>query len=153
VTSVSESLPYLPEVLGRPVPVASGGDAPYFDALLEHRLVVPRCSACRTWQWPSEVLCHKCHSFEMAWEEVAPSGTIFSWTRVWHPAREGLESAVPYVALVVALDSAPGVRLVGNLLGERTQPVAIGEAVEGVFEDHAGSHRYTLLQWQKRDDG
>jgi uncharacterized OB-fold protein len=153
VTPVGGKAPYLPEVLGRPVPLPSGIDAPFFEALLEQRLVVPRCSACGSWQWPSEVLCHRCRSFAMTWEEVPPLGTIFSWTRVWHPAREGLEAAVPYVVLVVALDAAPGIRLVGNLLGERTQPVAIGEAVTGAFEDHDGSPRYTLLQWQKSESG
>ena len=153
MTTTSQSASYLPGVLGRPVPVASGIDRPYFEALVEHRLLVPRCSSCQSWQWPPEVMCHRCRSFDMAWEEVPPEGAVFSWTRVWHPAREGLEQAVPYIVLVVELDGAPGVRLVGNLLGERTQPVAIGDPVTGVFEDHEGADRYTLLQWQKAGEG
>ena len=153
MTTVGHSAPYLPEVLGRPVAVASGIDGPYFDALVEHRLLLPRCASCSSWQWPAEVLCHECRSFDIAWEEVVATGTVFSWTRVWHPAREGLEPAVPYVVVVVEVDGAPGVRLVGNLLGERTQPVVIGEPVTGVFEDHDGPLRYTLLQWQKAGEG
>lgn len=153
MTAVGQEATYLPAVLGQPGPLASGIDRPYFQALLEHRLVIPRCSSCGAWQWPPEVLCHECRSFVMTWQEVAAEGEVFSWTRVWHPAREGLESAVPYVVVVVELDGAPGVRLIGNLMGERMQPVTIGQPVTGVFEDHGGPSRYTLLQWQNVGGG
>jgi uncharacterized protein len=42
------------------------------------------------------------------------------------------------------------VRLVGNLLGDPRQAVAIGADVEGVFEQHCDSDPpYALLQWRR----
>jgi uncharacterized protein len=55
----------------------------------------------------------------------------------------------PHIAVLVELPHAGGVRMVGNLLGDPLQEVAIGEDVEGVFEHHPGSDpSYSLLQWR-----
>ena len=139
---------YLPPVLGVPVPLESGIDRPFHDALAAHRLALQQCGACGGWQWPAEVLCYRCRSFGMRWTDVTPEGRLFTWTRVWHPAREGLEGAVPYLTAVVEIPAAGGIRLVGNLLGNPRRTPVIGEALRGVFEDHpaeAGGH--TLLHW------
>lgn len=137
---------YLPAVTGIPVPLDSGLDLPFHQGLQAHRVVIQRCADCGTWQWPPEVLCHRCRSFDMTWAQPdASDGTVFTWTRVWHPAREGLEPAVPYLVVVVELAAAPGVRLVGNLLGDATADVVVGQRVVPEFEDH---ERYTLLQWR-----
>jgi uncharacterized OB-fold protein len=137
-------------VLGVPVPAPSGIDRRYHEGLIKHRLVIQQCAGCDAWQWPPEVLCHQCRSFDMRWVEVAPVGTLFTWTRVWHAAREGLEDAVPYVVAVVELEAAPGVRLVCNLLGDPTRVPVSGERLCGEFEDHAtGTDRYTLLHWRR----
>ncbi|MEU7811107.1 OB-fold domain-containing protein [Pseudonocardia sp. NPDC049154] len=139
----------LPQVLGKPVPLPSGLDRPFHEGLVAHRLVVQRC-ACGTWQWPPEVICHRCHGFDPAWVETEPEGVLYTWTRVWHPAREELRDAVPYVVAVVELPAAGGIRLVGNLLLDDVGAAEIrtGTPVRGVFADQAG---YTLLQWCPRD--
>ena len=55
----------------------------------------------------------------------------------------------PYLAVLVELPHAGGVRMVGNLLGDPMQMVTIGAEVEGVFEHHPDSDpAYSLLQWQ-----
>jgi hypothetical protein len=55
------------------------------------------------------------------------------------------------VAVLVELPDAGGVRMVGNLLGDPMQAVAIGTEVEGVFEHHPDSDPpYSLLQWRMR---
>lgn len=141
---------YLPPVLGIPVPVPSGVDRPFHEGLAAHRLALQQCGACGGWQWPAEVLCYQCRSFDMRWVDVPPAGELFSWTRVWHPAREGLEEAVPYLAIVVEIPAAGRIRLVGNLLGDPRRDPVIGERLHGVFEDHlAGTERFTLLQWAR----
>jgi uncharacterized OB-fold protein len=62
-----------------------------------------------------------------------------------------LRQSVPYRVVLVELDDAPGIRLLGNLLGTPTHAVEIGAAVEGVFEPHEEADPpYTLLQWQQR---
>ena len=78
------------------------------------------------------------------WEDVAPTGIIYSWERVWHPVHPALVASVPYVVVLVELPHADNIRMVGNLLGDRRQEVPIGAAVHADFEDHDG---YTLVQW------
>jgi uncharacterized OB-fold protein len=143
------SAAYLPaDGVPIPVPLADGLDTPYHEGLRAHRLVIPRCQACGTWQWPPEVLCWKCQEFGLGWEEVEPRGVVFSWTRVWHPVRPQLAGAVPYLVGLIELPDAGGIRLTGNILGDRHQVVHVDDPVTGVFEDHDGDEPYTLLQWE-----
>lgn len=140
---------YLPA--GLPIPVAEpdGLSLPYWTGLRQNRLMVQRCSHCATWQFGPEWLCHRCHSFAVEWTEIEPRGRIFSWERVWHPSHTALRDHGPYLAVLVELPHAGSVRMIGNLLGDPMQAVAIGAAVEGVFEHHSESDvPYSLLQWQ-----
>lgn len=144
-----EGAAYLPGGLTPPFPQPDGVDAPFWQGLLDERLLVQRCPACRTWQFGAEWLCHHCHRFDPEWIDVAPHGHIYSWERVWHPAHACLQAAVPYLVVLVELQDAPGVRLLGNLLGDPLQPVRIGSVVKGLFERHgAAQAAYALLQWR-----
>jgi uncharacterized OB-fold protein len=136
---------YLPEV-ARPEPSRSGLEAPYWEAARREELAIQRCSACGVFQWGPEWICHRCHSFELTYEVVEPTGRIFSWERVWHPVHPALADTCPYVIVLVELPDAGGVRVLGNLLGEPTEEVRIGAPVEAVFEHHDG---YTLVQWRR----
>ena len=147
--STTTSTSYLP--LGLPIPVAEpdGLSAPYWTGLRHNRLLVQRCSHCQTWQFGPEWLCHRCHGFDPEWTEVAPRGRIFSWERVWHPSHASLKGHGPYIAVLVELPHADGMRMVGNLLGDPMQQVVIGADVEGVFEHHPDSDPpYSLLHWR-----
>ncbi|MQY31579.1 Zn-ribbon domain-containing OB-fold protein [Nocardia aurantia] len=140
----------LPQVFGVPVPLPTGLDRPYHDGLAASELYVQHCE-CGTWQWPPEVICHRCHRFDPGWRATAPEGVLFSWTRVWHAAREELVTAVPYVVAVVELPAAGGIRLVGNLLlgDPGRDPITVGTPVRGEFVDrHVSGRDYTLLQWR-----
>ncbi len=140
---------YLPE--GLPIPVAprDGLGAEYFEAAARQELVAQRCNTCREWQWGPEWICHACHSFDVGYETVSGRGLIFSWERSWYPVHAALRDAVPYVVVLVELPDAGGVRMVGNLLGDPQQEIAIGSEVEAVFEDHPNSEPpHTLVQWR-----
>ena len=144
----SPPTPYLPPGLPIPVSEPDGLAQPYWSGLRQGRLLVQRCAACGTWQFAPEWICHQCRAFDPAWVEVAPRGRIYSWERVWHPAHPALASHGPYLAVLVELPHAGGVRMVGNLLGDPQQEVVIGCAVRGVFEHHHEAQpAYTLLQW------
>ncbi len=93
---------------------------------------------------PPEWICHRCHSFDVGWEEVEGRGTIYSWMRVHHANLPSLQDRVPYLVVVVEIPDADRVKLVGNLLGDPFQDFAIGDAVDVQFEDKADS---TLIQW------
>ena len=139
----------LPEGLPAPVVRSDGSDAAYWEGTRRHELFAQRCNACGNFQWPLEVLCFECHSFDVGFAKVGARGTIYSWERVWHPVHKALTDGVPYTVLLVDLDDAPGVRMVGNLAGDPLEPFAIGDAVEAVFEDHDDAETpYTLVQWR-----
>lgn len=137
---------YLPP--GLPVPVAEtdGLSAPYWSGLRESVLRVQRCDDCGTMQFGPEWVCHHCHSLAVGWTEIPPIGRIYSWERVWHPVHPALRGATPY--LVVLVEHASGLRLLGNLLGPADQAVVIGAAVEGVFEHHDADPPFSLLHWR-----
>lgn len=144
---------YLPEGLAIPVAETDGLSAPYRAGLRDNRLLIQRCVACRNWQFGPEWICHKCHSFDVGWEEVPAEGVIYSWERAWHPVHPALKEAGPYLVVVVEVPQAGGVRLLGNLLGDPLVDVPIGAQVEGVFEHHRDSDPpYTLLQWRLLTD-
>jgi len=149
--SGTASSTYLPAGLPIPVAEADNLSAPYWAGLRQNRLMVQQCSRCHTWQFGPEWLCHRCHAFDPHWTEVEPRGRIFSWERVWHPSHAALRQHGPYLAVLVEIPHAAGVRMVGNLLGDPMQAVAIGADVDGVFEHHPDSDPpYSLLQWRMR---
>lgn len=139
----------LPHGLPYPVPTADGLDRPFWEGTRRHELWVQHCASCATWQWGPEWICHVCHTFRPAWEQVPPTGRIYSWQRPWHPVHPALADFGPYLILLVELPDAGGIRMVGNLVGDQRSSIEIGATVEAVFEDHDdGPAPYTLVQWR-----
>lgn len=145
MTTLSQT--YLPA--GLPVPVPDGGaSGPYWAGLRQEELRIQCCRHCGQWQFGGEWICHGCLRFDPEWRLVEPHGVIYSWERVWHPVHPALRASGPYLVVLVELPHAGGVRLLGNLLGDPHQEVAIGARVRGVFEHHAEAETpYSLLQW------
>lgn len=140
---------YLAPGLPAPRAARDGLDAPFWEGLRGERLLLQRCRTCRTWQWGPEWICHRCHGFDLAFEEVAPRGRIYSYERVWHPVHRALADQGPYVVLLVELPAADHVRVVGNLLGDPRQAVPFEAPVTAVFEHHDDADPpFTLLQWR-----
>lgn len=129
-----------------------GLDTPYWEGLQTEEIRVQRCNDCRQYQWGPEWICHHCQSMDLGYDTVEPRGTIFSWNRVWHPGEPAVAPYCPYIVLLVELASAPGIRLLGNLVGSEgqrfdaaTAEVRIGATVVPVFEHHKN---YTFAQWR-----
>ena len=140
---------YLNAGLPKPVAAPDGLDAPYWEAVAEERLVLQRCNACGTWQWGPEWTCHNCHSLDLAFEEVPQTARIYSYERVWHPVHPALNEQGPYIIVLVEFLEHDGARMVGNLLGDPRQDVAIGAEVRAAFEHHRDEDPpYTLVHWQ-----
>jgi uncharacterized protein len=115
----------------RPVPVTDDRDTGgYFEAAARGELVVRACSSCgRTLHLP-RAYCSSCGSWAGEWREVAPRGTLYSWTVAAHAVHPAFPA--PYTIVLVALDDAPGARLVGYLPG--TPELAAGQPMEAWFE-------------------
>ena len=129
-------------------PSPDGVDEPYWDALANGELRLPRCRSCGRHVWTPQWMCPRCHHTEFDWPTVSAAGTVYSWTRAWHPFHPDLADAVPYVVVLVELDEAPDVRLLGILV-ENGVKVRIGARVTGVIQP--ASHRTSglaVLRWE-----
>ena len=102
-----------------PKPVADRDTQAFWDAVAEHRLVVPRCDTCGRWIWQPRPLCPACHGDALAWTEVGGAGTVVSWTALHPPVLPVWADKLPFVILLVELDDAPGVRMIGQLVDDR----------------------------------
>lgn len=115
-----------------PVPVNDDHDtAGFYEAAARGRIAVCFCSACGVPLHLPRPHCSACGSGAPEWRDVAPTGTIYSWTVVEHPAMRAFP--VPYTVALVELDDVPGVRLAAYFDGERD--LAPGAAVRAVFDD------------------
>lgn len=139
---------YLNPGLPRPEPAGDGLDAPFWQGLAQEALLLQKCTGCGKFQWGPEWICHRCHSDQLNYESVEPTGVIYSYERVWHPVHPALKDQGPYLIVLIELPQANDVRLVGNLLGDPLQDVQIGATARAVFEHHRGSEpEYSLLHW------
>lgn len=149
MSATAEKKYVLPEGLPMPGPAVDGLGDEYWAATRRHELVVQHCNACNNDQWGPEWVCYKCHSFDLGYRQVSPKGTIYSWERAWYPVHPALKDGVPYITVLVELDDAPGIKMVGNMVGDPHQTVWIGGKAEAVFEDHDDASKpFTLVQWK-----
>ena len=106
-----------------------GAEERYWDGLSEGRLELPRCTGCGKWHWPAVWRCGACGSWDHEWVEQPIAGTVFTWTRTWHPFGGTEGFAKPFVTALVTLDSVP-IRLNGVVEGGDAD-IAIGRNVVG----------------------
>ncbi len=114
-------------------------------------LALQECETCGVLQHPPEEICHACGAMSFGTRVVAPTGTVHSYTVVHHSVNPRLDGSVPYAVVLVALDDAPDLRVVGNLLDVPVEEVAIGMAVVATWEPLTGEDGATVLlpQWQR----
>jgi len=120
---------------GLPLPSITEDTRPFWDACRRRTLSVQRCTACGAFRHPPAPVCWRCRDFAHEWVAVSGRGTIFTHAVVHRAFLPALESRVPYTVVLVALDDAPGVRILSNLVEARPDQVRIGLPVEVVFED------------------
>ncbi len=90
--------------------------AGFFQAAAEGRLVYRKCDDCRHALHPPTDHCHHCGGWNTAWRDAKGTGRLHSWTTVAHQIHPDFPA--PYTLVVVELDDAPEVRLMGRLDGE-----------------------------------
>ncbi len=97
-----------------------GPDEVWRSALSEGRFMLQHCKKCGTCRFPPAVVCSACGSADLAWQEAAGHGTVYSATTVRE--REGDYN----VSLV---DLAEGARMMSRVEGTDPQEVRIGMKV------------------------
>jgi len=99
---------------------------PFWDAAAEHRLVIPRCTACGAHRLPPTPFCWRCQAQEVDWVEHDGAGEIYSFTVVRHAVIPDVRDALPVVPAVVELPGTDGCRLIGNVVDVEPEAVKIG---------------------------
>lgn len=104
----------------------------FFQAAREGRLVYRACTGCNKAVHPPVPYCPVCGG-DTAWRAARGSGTLYSWTQVPVAVHPGYPA--PYTVVVVALDDAPAVRLIGTLPG--LPDLCAGQAMNVFFDEDA----------------
>ncbi|HVM08289.1 MAG TPA: Zn-ribbon domain-containing OB-fold protein [Acidimicrobiales bacterium] len=106
----------------------------FWKAAADGRFLLKRCDAdgCGTVIWYPRSLCPECGSFDTSWFEASGKGTIYTYTIV-HKGQGPWAEHVPYVTAYVELEEGP--RVMTNIVGVDPADVAVGMAVEVVFQD------------------
>jgi uncharacterized OB-fold protein len=123
----------------RPIPAPDDASAPYWEAAAAHVLTVARCSRCRAFTIPIDVVCPHCHSTDprFAFEPVSGRGSLRSWTTVRQSFLPGFDDDLPFVLADVELEEQADLRMIGRLLDGPDVPLHLGDRVTAAFEDLA----------------
>lgn len=119
----------------------------FWDGAREHKLLLRRCDDCGAWQWPPRPMCAECYGTNFSWVETQGEGQLYTYAvtrRAFHPAFREL---LPYILVVVQV--APGVRMLGNLLHAEPEEARVGMRVSAEFLDQPDGT--TLVCWRPQD--
>ncbi|GAA3129935.1 bifunctional MaoC family dehydratase N-terminal/OB-fold nucleic acid binding domain-containing protein [Streptosporangium carneum] len=105
----------------RPRPAINRDNAFWFEAALEHRLVIQRCVSCKALRHPTGPCCPECNSFDWDTVEASGRGHVHSFVVNHHPRHPAFD--FPLIVAVVEL--AEGTRLITNLVGVTPEEVEI----------------------------
>lgn len=114
----------------RPRPVINRDNAGFWAGVAGHRLLIQRCTECRTLRFPWLPGCSRCGSPEWDTVEASGAGTVFSYVVLHHPPFPAFDP--PYAVGLVEL--AEGVRMVSNIVGVPHDRVRIGMPVRLAFQ-------------------
>jgi uncharacterized OB-fold protein len=114
---------------------------PYWEGCKQGELRFQRCLNCGTFRHPPAPVCYACRARETEWVCVSGRGTVYTYTVVHHPVHPKLTPHIPYNVALVALEDAPGVRLVSNVIDVAPEELRIGLPVEVVFEESISDTR------------
>jgi uncharacterized OB-fold protein len=131
---------------GGPLPALTPWNEAWFTS---GTIAVQRCTACQARQHPPEEVCHRCGEMSFDTTVLRPTGTVHSHTIVHYPVNRELARSVPYAVVLVALDDAPEIRVVGNLDAPLEQ-VEIGLPVVACWEERTDPDGTVILlpQWR-----
>ena len=124
----------------------------YFRHCAAGELHLQRCTACNLLRYPPTTACPWCSHPDAVWTPVDGRGTVHSYAEVHHAIQPAFKEHLPYLILIVELDTQRGepaaedaLRIAGNLAtpdGALAPPelvarVGIGSRVRMVFKNVA----------------
>ena len=125
----------------RSAPVEDADSAEFWAAARRGELLLQRCTACASWQFPPRVVCIRCGA-PVRWRAAAGTGTLYSFTVV-HRAPADFADLAPYA--VGLADLAEGVRMVA-IVDAPLDQVAVGLPLRVAFDLRGGGVTVPLLR-------
>ena len=139
-------LPPAPQPYLKPLPEVTEFNRPFFEALKNHRFVVPRCQECGHFSWIPYPLCRTCLSEEIVWTEMSGKATLYTFTVV-HRGPGAFDSDVPYVVGMGELVERPRTCLVvAHLAGASPDSLRIGQPLQIAYQDIPSADS-TVYHW------
>jgi uncharacterized OB-fold protein len=133
---------------------------PYFRYCAQGEFRLQKCAACGRLRYPPGTACPWCACPDAAWVPVEGRGSVHSYMEVHHSIQPAFQPFLPYLVLLVDLDTQKGepteheaLRVVGNLVDaqgglaspELVRRVGIGTRVRMTFTQV--SDGIALPQW------
>jgi uncharacterized OB-fold protein len=142
------------DYLGMPLRIDAldGENLAYFRHCAAHAFHLQRCAACDLLRYPPTTGCPWCGRPEAIWTPVEGKGAVYTYAEVHHAIQPAFQGHLPYLILIVELDTQKGVpgehdalRIAGNLVSpdgalappELVAAVGIGTRMRLVFKDVA----------------
>ena len=140
--------------LGMPVEITEldHENLAYFKHCADHDYHLQACNECDLLRYPPTAACPWCSCLEYNWKPVEGKGVVYSYEEVTHAIQPAFKPHLPYLVLLVELDTQRGkpseheaLRIVANLAdrqGDLADPelvkkVGIGTRVKMVYKDVA----------------
>ena len=122
-----------PDMLeGRPLPAIEPHAEPFWQGTREGRLLLPRCLACGTLQFPPELGCRGCGAQDYEWVAASGRATLYTWTVCHPPLLPYFGERAPFPVASVELEE--GVRMVTRLVDVPLAAYEIGMPLVADFE-------------------
>src|SRR5260370_35066916 len=98
------------QYLGMPLEVSEldGENLEYFRHCAAHDFRLQACTACGLVRYPPTTACPWCADPGARWTAVEGRGTVHSYTEVHHAIQPAFRDHVPYLVLLVDLDTQRG---------------------------------------------
>ena len=120
-----------------PQPAPDADTEGFWRATAAGHLAMCRCADCGLWLQPPLERCRRCAG-PTAFEEVAGTGTVYSFIVQRQASVVGYLDVVPYVVALVELDEQPGLRLPTRLVDIEPEQVHVGMRVTAEIVDLPG---------------
>ena len=117
----------------KPLPVPTKEDRPFWEALSEHRFILPQCTECGQVWFPPYLNCVDCLSLAREWIDASGTGVVDAVTVFEKPYLSSFTPDLPYNVCLIKLDEGP--RLYSNLVNIANDEIRVGMSVRIVFDD------------------
>ncbi|MCZ4552832.1 acyl dehydratase [Williamsia sp. 1138] len=128
-----------------PMPVKTPVSAPFWDALLEHRIRIQYSPSLENYVFYPRILAPGTLADDLEWREISGEGTLYTFTVARKPVSPHFANSVPQLLAVVQWDEGP--RLSTEIVNADPSELHIGMRVRPVFFDHP-EDEVTLLRYE-----